>query len=85
MKYVAFVLVASRLSCPLVSGQEATQDEKEIRSNASAYVEAYGKKDAKALAALWAEDGQFISPVSGEAMSGRANIAKEYTNMFDEP
>ena len=53
-----------------------------IRANVAAYVAAYSKKDAKALAEFWSEDGKFVSPLSGEVTSGRENIEREYAAMF---
>ena len=60
------------------------EDEKAIRSNVEAYVAAFRKKDAAAVAAFWAEDGRFISPLSGEALSGRERIQGEFAEMFSD-
>jgi uncharacterized protein (TIGR02246 family) len=52
-----------------------------IRESSRAFVAAFDKGDAKAVAALWTEDGEFIDE-SGEAFTGRAAIEKEYATFF---
>ena len=64
------------------SPANAAEDEKQIRANLDAFVAAYSKKDAAALAGFWSPEGRFLSPLSGEAMSGRENIEKEYAAIF---
>jgi uncharacterized protein (TIGR02246 family) len=58
-------------------------DESAIRAAIDSYVAAYNRGDAKAVAALWAESGEWISP-SGERFQGRQAIQKEMESLFRE-
>lgn len=55
-----------------------------IRKKTAAYVEAYNRHDAKALAAFWAEDGEYIAPESAEVISGRAAIEESFKARFSQ-
>jgi uncharacterized protein (TIGR02246 family) len=57
---------------------DQADDEDAIRKNAEAYVEAYNKHDAKALAALWSPDAVYLDPSTGEAAVGRDEIEKVF-------
>lgn len=52
-------------------------DEAQIRKNVQAYVDAYNKKDAKAIAALWTPEGVYTSRSTGQQTVGPADIQKE--------
>jgi uncharacterized protein (TIGR02246 family) len=52
-----------------------------IRAAADAYTDAFNHGDAKAVAKLWSEKGQWISP-DGKTVEGRAAIQKELEAMF---
>jgi len=52
-----------------------------IRDSSRAFVQAFDKGDAKAIAALWTEDGDFTDD-TGRVFSGRAAIEKEYAAFF---
>jgi uncharacterized protein (TIGR02246 family) len=56
-------------------------DRAAIRAAAESYVAAYNRGDAKAVARLWSEKGQWISP-DGKPIEGRAAIQKELETMF---
>lgn len=62
---------------------ETTSAEAAIRENARRFVEAFNQGDAKLVAALWSEDGEFLDP-AGERTSGRAAIQQKYTAFFAE-
>jgi uncharacterized protein (TIGR02246 family) len=51
--------------------------DKTIREAAQRFADAFNKGDAKAVAALWAEDGDYVDEV-GERTAGRAAIEKKY-------
>jgi uncharacterized protein (TIGR02246 family) len=56
-----------------------------IRAGSQAFVAAFNKADAKAVAALWTEDGQY-SDDTGRVLSGREAICKAYAEFFaDHP
>lgn len=52
-----------------------------IRQSAQAFSEAFNRGDAKAVAALWTKDGEYIDEL-GNRFVGRDAIEKEYTNFF---
>jgi uncharacterized protein (TIGR02246 family) len=54
-----------------------------IRAAVNSYVEAYNRGDAKAVANLWSETADWVSP-SGEHFQGREAIEREMEDMFAE-
>jgi len=52
-------------------------------NNAKAFVGAFEKGDAKAVAALWAEDGDYVD-VTGRHLQGRSAIDNAFKNFFAE-
>lgn len=52
-----------------------------VKKTAEAFAEAFNKHDAKAVAALWTEDGEYID-AAGQRFDGRAAIEKEYEAFF---
>lgn len=68
-------------------GQQPTDpsaDEAAIRETAAAYVEAFNRQDAKALADLWSPDAVYLNRQTGEQVVGRAAIAEQFTAQFKE-
>jgi uncharacterized protein (TIGR02246 family) len=55
--------------------------DKTIREAAQRYVDAFNAGDAKAVAALWAEDGDYVDE-AGERTRGRAAIQAKYTEFL---
>jgi uncharacterized protein (TIGR02246 family) len=84
IRWLQVVLVLF-LACPLAAADQAEQDKDlaAIRAAVDAYVKAYNQGDAKAVAALWAEDADWISP-SGDRFQGREAIEREMAEMFAE-
>ena len=65
---------------------EPSPDEAAIRKRVTAYVEAFNKHDAKALADFWSPDAVYLNRVTGEEVVGREAIAQQFTDLFkDEP
>jgi uncharacterized protein (TIGR02246 family) len=61
-----------------------TAAEKEaIAKSAEAFVEAFHKGDAKALAAFWTADGDYTDP-TGRHLKGRSAIEKAFQRLFAE-
>ena len=56
-------------------------EEKIIKKNQADYVQAFISGDAKALAAFWAPDGEFVDS-EGKAYQGRSVIEKEFAEFF---
>jgi uncharacterized protein (TIGR02246 family) len=54
-----------------------------IQKQAEAFVDAFHKGDAKAVAACWAPDGDFTDQ-TGRQLQGRAAIEKAFAGMFAE-
>jgi uncharacterized protein (TIGR02246 family) len=52
-----------------------------VRKEAGAFVRAFNKKDAQAVAAFWTKDGEYIGP-DEEPVRGRKDIAKMYAEFF---
>lgn len=56
-----------------------------IRAGAKAFVAAFNKGDAKAIAALWTPNGEYMD-ATGRRFNGRAEIEKDYAEFFaDNP
>lgn len=60
----------------------ANAQESIIQQKTESYVEAFNKRDAKKLASLWAEDGEYINPETGEIITGRDEIEKAFEERF---
>ena len=64
-------------------GQPGNADLAALRQSAQAFRDAFNHGNAKAIAALWTKDAEYIDE-SGEHFQGRDAIAKEYANFFAE-
>ena len=62
---------------------DRTDDIETLRASAENYVKAYNEKDAKAIAALYLENGE-IHARGGEVVSGRQAIEARYEMLFTE-
>ena len=85
-----FYIPCVALSCfsvcvlaPIDSRADQAEDEAAIRKSDEAYVEAYNKHDAKALAALWSPEAVYVDPETGEEAVGREAIEKEFAETFE--
>jgi uncharacterized protein (TIGR02246 family) len=66
------------------AGKEAEQPSAEmaaVRKTADEFTRAFNAGDARAVAAFWTKDGEFVGP-DGETVRGRADIEKLYTEFF---
>src|ERR1019366_211036 len=54
-----------------------------MKKNAEAFVAAFDKGDAKAVAAFWTADGDYVDE-TGRHMKGREEIEKAFTEFFSE-
>ncbi len=86
-------MTKSKLSCVLIAFSfidcsavvcraDQANDEAAIRKSDAAYVEAYNKHDAKAIAAMWSPEAVYIDPETGEQAVGREQIQKEFEDTF---
>jgi uncharacterized protein (TIGR02246 family) len=61
-------------------------DEAAIRKADEAYVKAFNKHDAKALADAWSPEAVYLNRVTGAEVIGRAAIEEQFTAVFkDQP
>lgn len=52
-----------------------------VKASAQAFADAFNKHDAKAVAALWTDDGEYIDE-TGQRFEGREAIEKQYESFF---
>jgi SnoaL-like domain len=77
------------LACALGSGSsparavDSDPQEAAITKTAEAFVEAFQKGDAKAVASFWTPDGDYVDP-SGRVLNGRPAIEKDFADLFAE-
>lgn len=57
-------------------------DEAAIRKSVETYVASFNRGDAAALAALWTPEAVYTHPLSGEQVTGRENIQKQFADTF---
>jgi uncharacterized protein (TIGR02246 family) len=94
---VAVVLIAAAVGSryrspaqgPAAPATQAAPDEAKpetpelaaVRKTADAFTSAFNSGDAKAVAAFWTKDGEYVGP-DGATLRGREAIAKEYADFF---
>lgn len=73
-------------ACALVETTRGDQaaDEAAIRAAVTSYVEAFNKQDAKALAGHWSDQAVYQNPITGEEVTGRGEIEKQFAAQFGE-
>jgi uncharacterized protein (TIGR02246 family) len=81
-RIVAILSLSVCVAATVIAAQpKATRDAAGVKAAAAAYVAAYNRGDAKAVAAFWCEKGQWINP-AGEKVEGRAAIEREMKSLF---
>jgi uncharacterized protein (TIGR02246 family) len=88
MKSIALFTILTLVSLPLGllpagAANQETGDKETIFSNAKAFVDAFEKGDAKAVAAFWAEDGDYVD-LDGRHLHGRTAIEDAFKDFFKE-
>ena len=85
MKPTSFIHIALAVlalaSVALAQDKQPTEAEKASKAQTDAYVAAFNKGDAKALAALYAEDTQYTNEDGGTVI-GRAAVLENLTKFF---
>lgn len=66
---------------PAVAGAARPEDEKAIRATGAAFVKAFNAGDAKAIAAMFTLDADYVDH-DGQVFRGREAIEKEYARAF---
>lgn len=76
-------LVASfALTAGAAEDLKPSADEQAIRQNVKAYVEAYNRRDAQAVAAMWAEDAVYVNRSTGQQFVGPKEIQSDLEAQF---
>ncbi len=70
------IVCCSTLLGPSVCMADPAEDEAAIRKSDAAYIEAYNKHDAKALAALWSPEAVYVDPDTGDEAVGAKRSRK---------
>jgi len=89
MKRLVSILAATAIvlstAVPGMAGKKKnTKDaEQAVRRFADRYTAAFNKGDAKALAAMWTPEGDYVGP-RGERFKGREEMQKRYESYFSE-
>jgi uncharacterized protein (TIGR02246 family) len=73
--------VAKNADAPAKDADPHAKELAALQKSAQAFTEAFNKGDAKAVAALWTEDGEYIDE-SDQRFEGRDAIEKEYAKFF---
>ena len=81
------LLTIGLMTCSLAASVAAepdqqTNEEAAIREAVVAYVEAFNKADAKALAAMWSPGAVYANPLSGIEVVGREAIEQQFAGVF---
>lgn len=77
------MFVVAVVGVSTVYAQES-EDRAAIEKAVTSYVEAFNQRDATALAALWSPEGVYTSRLSGERITGRESLQKEFAAQFEE-
>lgn len=77
-KFILCSLFALAL-CGRLSGDETES----VKQRTEAYVSAFNKKDAKAMAEIWDQDATFTNRLTGEKVKGREAIAEQLEQIFE--
>jgi uncharacterized protein (TIGR02246 family) len=82
--YITSIMIVSAAIWLVPNNSRANQSEDEaaIRKSDEAYVAAYNKQDARALAALWSPEAVYVDPETGDEAVGRDEIEKEFAGTF---
>lgn len=57
-------------------------EESAVRAASAAYLQAFNKHDAEAVAALWSPEAVYLNRISGEEVVGRKAIAEQFVKLF---
>ena len=74
-----FIILAATLTG---FGNGKPQNESAIRDSAKALMEAFNQRQPEKIGALWANDGVFYHPLTGQTSTGREEIIDYYRKQF---
>lgn len=82
--FLSVASTAPQAAVPATASAPATtKTHDELIARANEFVAAFAKEDAKALAAFWTPDGDYVD-LNGRTLSGRDEIAKDFAEVFAE-
>ncbi len=83
--FIAPLALAAGLSAWPAAAAPGENDKEEaaLKQRAKAFTAAFDKGDAKAVAAFWTEDGDYVDE-TGKQVKGRAEIEKDFAEFFAE-
>jgi uncharacterized protein (TIGR02246 family) len=81
-KLMVIVALAAVVAMTSVAAAEQAADEAAIRANVEKYVEAYNRRDSRAMAEMWSPEAVYMDPTTGEGVVGREEIAKQFVHTF---
>lgn len=81
-RFVVALAVTSAAPSWLCADQ--AEEEVAIRASVAAYVVAFNKGDAKAIAAQWAPDAVYSNPMTDEEVTGRKAIEAQLVKIFKD-
>ncbi len=84
MRIFSCLVIATMLSALVAAQQGKADDEAVIRRLFDQYVAAFNKKDAKAVAQIWAEDGEYTS-LTGRSAKGRSELEGLFRDLLAGP
>ncbi|WP_439622602.1 DUF4440 domain-containing protein, partial [Gemmata sp.] len=73
--------VAAPVAADAKGKDDRAADRAAVQKAIDAFEDAFKKGDAKAVAALWAAEGEYVSD-DGTTLTGRAALEKAYTEFF---
>jgi uncharacterized protein (TIGR02246 family) len=80
---LVILLLLGGFACANVFADQAA-DEMALREAVDAYVAAFNRGDAQAIAALWSPDAVYLNRVTREEVTGREAIEAQFTAIFAE-
>jgi uncharacterized protein (TIGR02246 family) len=83
MGLMGIKLPGIELCIALTTSAETGAQESTLMNNAQAFIDAFEKGDAKSVAALWAEDGDYVD-LTGRHLQGRPSIENAFKDFFME-
>jgi uncharacterized protein (TIGR02246 family) len=82
---LSVLLIGTVAECrALAADSDQAAAEAAVRKAGVAYVQAFNKHDAKAVADFWSPDAVYINRMTGEQVTGREAIAAQFTEIFKE-
>ena len=81
---IPLLLAAAAMGAVAASAEDGATDKAAVEKAIQSYVAAFNARAAKALAAHWSPEGVYISRLSGESVTGREALEKDFAALFDE-